>query len=217
MKIEQAKALVAAAKARLNKRQLEKEFYTKQYEVLLAEKQKLILKRELLEKIRILFQVASEHAREQAKVQLETLVTNALQFVFGSFFKFEIKLKEHGGQPVADFFVTTEWQGKIICNRPQDARGGGVVDLLSLALRTAFLESMQPRFLGPLILDEPGKHLSEEYIEQMVEFLRSISTTFKRQILLVTHNVHLVEAADAAYMVDLQGGNAVVTERELQS
>lgn len=167
-------------------------------------------KRELLEKVRILFQQSADHARMQAKEQLETTVTRALQYVFGSAFRFEIELLEHGGNPSAEFYVVTEWDGKVIRNKPQDARGGGVVDLLSLALRIALIESIHPRVEGPIILDEPGKHVSEDYVGPFIELIKSLGETFGRQIMMVTHNTDLTESADEVFYVRLNRGKSEI-------
>ncbi len=193
-----------------------------QRDVLLDEKKRveekwhaLEQKRELLEKVRILLQQTADHARQQAKEQLETTVTRALQYVFGPSFRFEIDLQEHGGNPSAEFYVVTEWDGKVIRNKPQDARGGGVIDLLSLALRVALIESMTPRVQGPIILDEPGKHVSEDYVGPFVELIKSLSDTFQRQIIMVTHNTDLTESADLAFDVRLYKGKSIVRKPRL--
>ncbi|SHE41342.1 hypothetical protein SAMN05444392_101381 [Seinonella peptonophila] len=187
------------------------------YNLLITERKELQTKRkkteevrDRLDKVKILLQQSAEHARNQAKDQLEMLVSNALQYVFGPMFRFEIKLDEHGGNPHAEFYVVSEWEGSVIRNRPQDARGGGVVDLLSLALRSALLENKHLGLQGPLLLDEPGKHVSEDYVPLFIEFLRSISEMFGRQIVLVTHNVHLSESADAAFTVRMGKGRSEV-------
>jgi DNA repair ATPase RecN len=163
---------------------------------------------ELLDKVKVLFQLSSDYARIQAKQQLETLVTNALRYVFGATFRFEIACSDHGGSPTAEFYVITEWAGQTIKNKPQDSRGGGIVDIVSLALRIALIETMQPRLQGSIILDEPGKHVSEDYIVPMMEFLKSVGETFGRQIIFVTHNTHLTESADIAYHVRLMNGKS---------
>ncbi len=170
----------------------------------------LMAEQELLDKVRLLFQKSGEHARKQAKIQLETLVTNALQYVFGASFRFEIELAPADKNPTAEFYVVSEWNGEIIRTKPQDARGGGVVDIISLALRIAFLETVRPRLEGPILLDEPGKHVSEDYVLPMTQFLQSVYETFDRQILLVTHNTHLTESADQAFYVRLLDGKSEV-------
>ncbi|SFX34111.1 hypothetical protein SAMN04487866_10547 [Thermoactinomyces sp. DSM 45891] len=164
--------------------------------------------KELLDQVRILFQKASDYARQQAKAQLELLVTRALQMVFGPAFSFIIELSEAGKNPSAEFFVVTDWDGLQVKNKPQDSRGGGIVDIISLALRIALITTIQPRVEGPLILDEPGKHVSKDYVVPMVQFLQLISQTYGRQIILVTHNSDLTESADQVYEVRLHGGKS---------
>ncbi|SFS60194.1 ATPase [Marininema halotolerans] len=178
----------------------------------LAEQNK---KREIYDKVRVLLQQSAEHARSQAKAQMETLVTKALQYVFGPLFRFEIELTEHGGKPVAEFYVITDWEGTSVKTKPQEARGGGIVDITSLALRIALIETFRPRPTGPLILDEPGKHVSREYILPMLEFLKSTGEVFDRQILLVTHDPHLTEGADQAFEVGMKGGASAIRPMRL--
>ncbi|PTM58910.1 ATPase [Desmospora activa] len=170
-----------------------------------AEKQ-----RDVFDRVKVLLQESAEHARLQAKAQLEGLVTNALQYVFGPLFRFEIDLSDHGGKPVAEFFVVTDWEGTPVKTKPQEARGGGIVDITSLALRVAMIETFRPRRSGPLILDEPGKHISAEYVVPMLEFLKSTTEMFGRQVILVTHNNHLTEGADQAFEVRLSNGETRV-------
>ncbi|NEU29299.1 ATP-binding protein [bacterium LRH843] len=164
------------------------------------------------EKARVLLQQSAEYAREQAKQQIETLVTNALQYVFGPLFSFLIELEEHGNKAVAEFYVVSEYEGVKVKTRPQDSRGGGVVDIVTLALRVAIIETVQPKQTGPLLLDEPGKHVSGDYVFYLYEFLKSLSTMFKRQIIMITHNHHLAQSGDQAYEVIIKDGISEVDE-----
>ncbi|ADC51951.1 chromosomal segregation ATPase [Alkalihalophilus pseudofirmus OF4] len=161
---------------------------------------------ETYEKARLLLQQSAEYAREQAKQQMETLVTNALQYVFGPLFSFQIEIEEQGNKAVAEFYVVSDYEGIKVKTKPQDARGGGVVDIVTLALRVALMETIQPKVEGPLLLDEPGKHVSGEYVYYLYEFLKSLSTMFGRQIIMITHNQHLAESGDLAYQVSIQDG-----------
>ncbi|MCL7746541.1 ATP-binding protein [Halalkalibacter alkaliphilus] len=164
------------------------------------------------EKARVLLQQSAEYAREQAKQQIETLVTNALQYVFGPLFSFQIELEEHGNKAVAEFYVVSEYEGVKVKTRPQDSRGGGVVDIVTLALRVALIETVQPRREGPLLLDEPGKHVSGDYVLYLYEFLKSLSTMFNRQIIMITHNYHLAQSGDLSYEVSIKNGISEVTK-----
>lgn len=173
---------------------------------------KIELELELLEKVSILFQKTSEFAREQAKVQVESLVTKCLQFVFETEIEFLIEIEELRGKANAEFYVVNESEDRIIKTKPELSRGGGVVDIVSLALRIAFLQTHKPRIEGPLILDEPAKHVSDEYIYNVADFLKQTSSLFNRQIIMVTHDDHLASIGSSAYRVDLKGFTSTITE-----
>src|SRR5690606_19011790 len=88
---------------------------------------------DLIEKVSLLLQRTSEFARNQAKIQIESLVTNCLQYIFESNIEFKIEIEELYGKPNAEFFVITETDNMIIKTKPEQSRGGGVVDIISLA------------------------------------------------------------------------------------
>src|SRR5699024_6214607 len=146
---------------------------------------------ELLEQVNILLQKTSQFAREQAKVQVENLVTNCLEYIFENNTQFKIEINEAYKKQNAEFYVITNVDGEEIKTKPTESRGGGVVDIVSLALRISFLQIHRPFIEGPLILDEPAKHVSEEYIFNVANFLKKTSEMFNRQIIMVTHNNHL--------------------------
>ncbi|WP_213951205.1 ATPase [Tepidanaerobacter syntrophicus] len=166
---------------------------------------------DVLEQVKFLLQRASEYAREQIKQQIEMLVTHCLQFVFGPNIEFQIELSEAANKTNAEFYVISDYDNFKVKTKPQDARGGGVVDVISLALRIAVIQSTNAYKNGPLILDEPAKHVSSEYIANVAQFLKQISDIFHRQIIMVTHNNYLSEIADAAYKVELKNGISDVT------
>lgn len=166
---------------------------------------------DILEQVRILLQRASEYAREQIRQQIEMLVTHCLQFVFGPYLEFKIEINEIRGKADAEFYVISIFDNMKVKTKPQDARGGGIVDVIALALRVAFIQSTNSYGDGPLILDEPAKHVSSEYIANVAQFLKQISEVFHRQIIMITHNQYLSEIADLAYRVELREGSSVVT------
>ncbi len=171
---------------------------------------KLQKQNEKLQKVKLLLQNASQFAREQSKAQMEYLVTQCLQYIFDPSMEFKIELLEKANRIEGDFFVVSKINNSEIVTRPQDSRGGGVVDVISLALRVAMMEIHDPKIDGPIILDEPAKHVSEDFISNVAEFLKQISTLFNRQIIMVTHNHHLLESADVCYSVKLSDGVSIV-------
>ncbi|CAK7043889.1 ATPase [Tissierella carlieri] len=166
---------------------------------------------DLLSKVNILFQKTSEFAREQAKSQIESLVTKCLQFIFESDIEFLIEIEEQRGKSNAEFYVINKIEDILVKTKPELSRGGGVVDIVSLALRIAFLQIHKPKIQGPLILDEPAKHVSDEFIFNVADFLKQTSELFNRQIIMVTHNHHLAAIGSNAYRVDIKGSESTVT------
>lgn len=167
---------------------------------------------ELLEKVIILYQKTAEFARKQATMQIESLVTKCLQFIFESNVEFLIEIEELRDKANAEFYVVNESEDFIIKTRPELSRGGGVVDIVSLALRIAFLQIHKPKVEGPLILDEPAKHVSEEYIFNVGNFLKQTSEIFNRQIIMVTHNQHLSAISNNCYRVEIDDSVSYVTK-----
>jgi DNA repair ATPase RecN len=166
-----------------------------------------------LQEASILLQRTSEKAREFGKERLEEITTSALQFVFGPDVRFEIELGETAGRPQAEFYLVSNQGGNEVRTKPMESNGGGIVDIIALALRIAVLQiHHDPVINGPIILDEPGKHVSEEYAERMATFLQQMSSHFKRQIIMVTHQPYLAEVADKAFEVQMIGGKSNVKE-----
>lgn len=167
---------------------------------------------DLLSKVSALLHKTSEYAREQAKVQIETLVTKCLQYVFETDIEFIVEIDEQRGKSAAEFYVVNTMDDIILKTKPELSRGGGVVDIVSLALRIAFLQTHKPKIQGPLILDEPAKHVSDEYIYNVSEFLKQTSELFDRQMIMVTHNNHLASISTSAYKVELKGSVSEVSK-----
>jgi DNA repair exonuclease SbcCD ATPase subunit len=157
--------------------------------------------------VQILLQKTSEYARQQAKKQIEEIVTSALSVVFGKDYRFIVNIEVKANQPVAEYWLESE--GVTTQLKPPDYdRGGGVADVVSLALKLAVGELSGIR--GPLFLDEVGKHVSQEYAPNVAFFLKEFSQKFNRQIVLITHNPHLAEIGDVSLQVRQTGGKSKV-------
>lgn len=152
-------------------------------------------------------QAASNRAREEVCKHLESLATSALQYVYGDDFNFTIELAtDKLGRPSVSFYV----ESNGVKNDPLDARGGGVVDIISIALRLGMAAIIQnPPPSGPLLLDEPGRHLDLESAMKLGEFLRAIARTSNRQIIMVTHHSGIAFFADPGGAFKVTQNNGV--------
>jgi DNA repair exonuclease SbcCD ATPase subunit len=164
------------------------------------------------EQVQILFTKVSEYAREQLKTRIEETVTAALTAVFGEGYTFRINMRQLGNQPAAEWQVVSQYGDEEVAASPEDARGGGITDVVSLALRLAMLEILKPRPEGPVLFDEPAKMVSAEYAGNLAYFLKQYAEKTGRQVMLVTHNPQLAEAADKSYLVTQKDGVSDVRE-----
>ena len=190
------------------KEQIEKNIVNIQEEI-----EKIDSELEKLEKVDSLFKLTGEYARNQSKKQIEMIVSNCLSMIFEKNLNFEIELKELRNKTSAEFYIKEE----EIENKYNivDTRGGGVVDIVSLSLRIAFLLKYKPSIEGPLILDEPAKHVSIDYIYNVADFLKKISADFNRQIILISHDEHLLAMANTSYRVEKREGESLVEKEVL--
>lgn len=166
---------------------------------------------EIWQQVQILFGKVSEFARAQLKARIEETVTAALQAVFErDDIAFEIEMRTINNQPAANWQVVSYYgtgeDAATVSGNPEDARGGGVSDVVSLALRLALLELARPKPQGPLLLDEVGKHVSKEFAPNVAQFLKQYAQKTERQIILITHQGDLADMADVSYRVSQENG-----------
>lgn len=155
---------------------------------------------ERLEKSLIILQKLSEGQREKAKIRLEELGTQALRYSLGDDYRMIITVEGTKSRPKASVKVLTESTG--VLTDPISENGGGIVDIISIALRLVVLQSYDPPIEGPIILDEPFKMVSKEYVPMLSEFLKKISADFGRQIIMVTHNDYLAESCESRVIIE---------------
>lgn len=157
-----------------------------------------------IEQCSLLFQKISSFKRELARKRLEELGTMALQYSMGADYEMMIEVGDDKKKPTIEVYVLHV--PTKLRTSPLDDNGGGIVDILSVALRVMVLQMVDdPVIDGPIILDEPFKMASEEYIPMISNFLKKISEDFGRQIIMVTHNVYLGETCDSMIKVTRDG------------
>ena len=157
---------------------------------------------DLLKESAIVLGKLSEKQRAAAKAKLEELCTFALQYSISPDLESKIELTTLRGKPAAQLFIVNNATG--VRTTPVAANGGGIVDIVSTAIRFVITEVWRDPFInGPMILDEAYKHLSKEYTALIAEFLKTLSTDFDRQIILSTHNDFIAQSADKRIHVSL--------------
>lgn len=151
---------------------------------LAAEQKKL----ELYEDVRILLQELAEVTREEVASDLERVVTLCLQAVFGEELSFEIEIDTSRNTTVIEFYVVDTSGPEVVKDTPEDSMGGGIVDTCAIGLRFGLLQILNPRPVGPIVMDEPAKMVSRDLIEGIASLVQELTSLFNKQTILVTHH-----------------------------
>lgn len=157
-----------------------------------------------------LLKETADFSRLQSSKEIESIVTSCLDLVFNSKMEFKIELSQLRSKNSAEFFIIEMDEDKKYTYKIEDTRGGGVIDILSLALRIAFILKIYPPVKGPIVLDEPAKHLSDDYIFNIADFIKKISEEFDKQIIIISHNEHLSAIGDNSYKIYKENLHSIV-------
>ena len=129
--------------------------------------------------------------RQTAIDTIEKMGTFALRLVYGEgyklkFISYEEKRKEGVGNFKMEINVSSPFNGAELSTGLMGERGGGVIEIVSFALRIAALN--WAHYEGPLILDEAYKSMSnDDKLEKVAQFLAEVSKQTNRQIIFATH------------------------------
>ena len=165
------------------------------------------------QKVLNIFVTAANMAQEEVSGAIETVVSSALQAVFGPDYKFRINFVQRRSSTEADM-VLVKGENEV---DPLDSSGLGAANVVAVALRAAFiaLDGTVARFMS---LDEPTAALMLKKQALAGGVLRSLCDKLNFQILLTTHSIELAECADSVYYVEQgNGGRAKVKRIEIDS
>ena len=137
-----------------------------------------------IEEAQIIAQQVAQIIQQKAHDQIAGVVSKCLESVFGDVYGFKIRFERKRGRTEAVLLLTKD--GNEI-EDPMDNDSGGVVDVAAFALRLSCLVLNKPPLRRILLLDEPFKFVSEEYLERIQMLLEKLAEEFKVQIIQVTH------------------------------
>ena len=171
-----------------------------------AERDKLVvLQKEEgdLVKARALIQQAALDTQGHLQTRLSTLVSTALEAVFpGQGLDFRLSFEAKRGR--TECLLEIGENG--VYNPPLDAHGGGVVDVVSFALRMSFWSMQRTRPV--LIMDEPMKFVSPDLIPLAADMVRAMADKLGLQIIMVSHIIAFQDIADKVFHLKRVGNNS---------
>jgi len=170
---------------------------------------------ELLDLVGSLFRTLIDTEVSDNVQAVEKLLTEGLQTIFEDM---DLQVKAHvelqRGKVSVDL-VTLQKQadGTVTEGDATDAYGGSVATVQSVLLRLIVILRRDMRPI--MLLDESLGAVADHYVPAVGKFLSMLSERMGVNVLAVTHNPTLVEAADRAYRIRKSDGAA--TFREIRS
>ena len=171
----------------------------------------LVQENEILNKVILVLTESSNLARDKARQYFEKIITEALQYVTQSKdYEFVIKEIKERSKASYEFFIKTNIHGQESLQSPENANGGGFIDIISTAAKYAYLELFNDPKLscGYIFLDEPGKMIDEQRSIKFAEYIRELGKTYNKQTIMITHNQSIKDVADETYYVS-QNNNLI--------
>ena len=148
------------------------------------------------ERVLVLIQEVAKQVQSNLQSLVSSFITDALDSIFDDPYEFKLEFVERRRQVEANLSLVRN--GLEVS--PLDAAGGGVVDIVSFALRLLFWSIGDYRPI--MILDEPFKNLSSNLQPLAGEFLRQMVEKLDVQFLINTHIQPLINEADRVFMLE---------------
>lgn len=165
-------------------------------------KKKLDSDIEDLEECKAIFSRVLVTTRSEFIRKLSTIITPVLQHIFeGRNFVFDIIEKNNS-------YLSVIREGKEVYV-PKYEKGGGLISILSVSLKIAFLELSG--FRKVIFIDELFSNLGI-FAERAMESIRFLSINLKIQFIILTHDYSLLEYADKKWEVSYKNNKSTVVE-----
>ena len=146
----------------------------------------------------------SANYRDQLCNLFTSLVTEALTSIFEKDIRFNIKLYSYRNEPAIDVSVI---ENNLEVD-PQKSCGGGLNDIISFVIKILLIYLKKSSRI--IILDEPLKFLSRDYIEQSSNFIHDISKRMNIQIILVSHKPDLEISCDKLITIEKNENRSII-------
>lgn len=168
----------------------------------------ITLKKEIRysEQSQIIIQKIAQETQENLSWKLSEIVTLALNSIFDDPYTFQVEFIIKRGKTEVEFKLLKDGNEY----HPTNDTGGGVVDVVSFALRIVMWSLKKPRTRNTIILDEPFRFLSRELQPKASLLLQELSNKLNLQFIMVSHSEDLIEGADKVFKVTQRKGKSKI-------
>ena len=146
--------------------------------------------------------------RGAMKHRIEDVVTEAVRLIYGTDYRVELIYGVKNNRSSLEIEMVRDIpEGEV--RREIGGYGGGMADTISVPLRLlVLLGSKQAARL--CVLDECWKHMDNERIENVAEFLRVLIERLGMQVFFFTHHELIRDRADKVFIVSETNGRSMV-------
>lgn len=152
--------------------------------------------------------------RKKSCESIDEMITKAIKMIYGEDYSFNLKYKDTSGElnSKSSFniipSITSNQEGQMITTTIKDSRGGGLIEVMSVLLRLAFLNLSG--YNGLVILDETWAAVSaDNKMSALISFFEGYIKSSQVQIILITHRAEMFgKIADNILMVKKEDGLA---------
>lgn len=146
----------------------------------------------IISAVRVIQEVAKE-TQEKLESEISEIVTAAIQAIFKENHRLKICFEMKRNKTEAEIFVEDENGNEL--NLYNDD-GGGLIDIVTFALRLACWRIKADKTAPIFIFDEPWKNLSKKFRPAAMQFMKEISEKLNIQIIMITHIDEFIDEAD---------------------
>lgn len=176
------------------------------------EAEELKVKVAVLEKVSGVLTSIGDERQKKTQDTIEQLVTMGLRTIFGPELSFHLVQRIANNRAQVEFIVRSQYGDETVDTPCLEARGGGLVSVIGFLLRVVVL-LLKKEKNQLLVLDEVFSMLSSEYLPAASQFLKELTQKTGVQILLVTHQIELMEDADVTYSFSLSDAGHTVVKK----
>lgn len=161
-----------------------------------------------IETAQVIIQKVAQQTQQELEYHISDVVTTALTAVFGPEYELSVKFILKRNKTEVEIKLLKD--GQLL--DPMESCGGGVIDIISFALRIALWSLKKPRTRNTIVMDEPFRFVSRDYLSSVSEIIKMLSKKLNLQMIIVTHIKELEEGANKLFEVNIKRGISKVVE-----
>ena len=156
-------------------------------------------------KARVVLTEVGKLTQKKFKRRVESLVTLAIRSVFDRPYRFHLEFEEVANRMQCTPVITEDDKEYM----PKEDMGGGIIDIISFALRIVLWSMESPQSRNVFILDEPFKWTGI-LIEQAGAMLKRLSKELNFQVIMISHDEELINICDRVWRITHDGTRSKV-------